>query len=220
MVEIKDGIVCKEEYDSSVIKMLWVLKEGNVAEKDETKSRDICEEIRTGWHIRNALRIPTFRKMIYATYGIFFPEEEWSNVPFANEDSAYNVLKQIAYININKMPGASKANYNNIKKAYEKYEKELLTQIGEYNPNIIVFGGTLHFFNTKELAKIGWNIIDTKKSYFDESKIGTTTSFFKISKDKLIINAYHPSYPGIKDKQYWLEIKSVAENWKKHFLYM
>jgi hypothetical protein len=101
MKEIKDGIIDKVEYDKSSVKILWILKEGNVAEGDINKQRDICEEFRSDSHKKNALAIPTFRKMIYATYGILNPDVKWQDVPFANEE-AYDVVKQIAYININK----------------------------------------------------------------------------------------------------------------------
>ncbi len=67
---INDGIIDKVEYDKSLVKILWILKEGNVAETDMNKQRDICEEFRSNSHKKNALSIPTFRKMIYATYGI------------------------------------------------------------------------------------------------------------------------------------------------------
>jgi len=87
-------------------KILWILKEANVSQDDKEKEIDICEGFREDWHIKNALSLPTFRKMIYATYGIIKPSVEWQDVPFANKET-YNVIKQIAYININKYPANS-----------------------------------------------------------------------------------------------------------------
>jgi hypothetical protein len=215
MKEIKDGIISKEDYNATDVRILWVLKEGNVSKNDEDYTRDICKEILNNGHLINALKIPTFRKMIYATYGIMNNKTEWKNVPPANDVVAYNCLKKIAYININKMPGKGTANYNVIKNAYENYENLLLDQINNINPNIIIFGGTLHFFNCNKLKEIGWNLFDVKKQYFNESNKGKTTSFFPISKNKLIINAYHPAYVRISNYNYWLEIKTVYEKWNE-----
>ena len=51
MVEIKDGIVNEEEFNSEGnVKILWILKEANVSPKDIDKVRNICEELREGGH--------------------------------------------------------------------------------------------------------------------------------------------------------------------------
>lgn len=210
---IKDGIIDNEEYKKSSVKVLWILKEGNVAEGDENKQRDLCEEFRLNLHKNNALSIPTFRKMIYATYGILYPDLEWHNVPFANED-AYEVVKKIAYININKSPAGSTSNYKDIKKAYDDNKEELIKQISEINPEVIVFGNTLYYFDFKDLDKIGWTISNSARKYADEET--KHTAFYKISSSKLCINAYHPAYPKIADKVYWDEIRKAYLFWKSN----
>ncbi len=213
MKKIEDGIICEDEYKDSNLKILWILKEGNVAEADEDIKRDICEEIRNEYHLKNALSIPTFRKMIYATYGILHSDVEWNNVPYANELNAYNVLKKVAYININKMPGKGTAIYSVIKDAYEENEELLISQIKEFNPNIIIFGNTLHFFNNEKLQSIGWNYLNTTKMCYDYNNESKSTAFYLMSNDRLIINAYHPAYPRISNYQYWLEIKTAVHIW-------
>lgn len=211
MKKIKDGIVDLKKYESSKHKILWILKEGNVSKKDHDKDRDLCEEIRTDQHKHLAMKIPTFRKMIYATYGILFPEVEWSEGPNATE--LYDVLKYIAYINLNKFPGGGISNYDNIKQAYIKNKDEILSQIEKYNPNIIIFGNTLRFFETEDLKKIGWSVSDINKNYVDENKV---TSFYIISSMRLCINTVHPSYPKISNRKYWFDIKSAVDIWTKH----
>lgn len=211
MEKIKDGIIDKVEYDKSHVKILWILKEGNVAEGDENKQRDICEEFRLDLHKANALSIPTFRKMIYATYGILYPNVAWHKVPFANEE-AYEVVKQIAYININKNPAGSTSNYIDIKKAYNDNKVELLDQISKINPNVIVFGNTLYYFDFEDLGKIGWTIDERK--YADEKT--KYTAFYEISSSKLCINAYHPAYTKISNEVYWDEIRKAYSIWKNN----
>jgi hypothetical protein len=210
MGKILDGIIDEDKYKKSPIKILWVLKEGNVAEGDKNKQRDIREEFREDGHKKNALSIPTFRKMIYATYGILHSDKDWSDVPFANEE-AYEVVKQIAYININKYPAAATSNYNDIKKAYNDNKLELLKQISRIDPDVIVFGNTLYYFDFEDLGEIGWTITDRK--YADEKT--KYTAFYEISSSKLCINAYHPAYTKISNEVYWDEIRKAYRIWKK-----
>ena len=209
MKKIIDGKVEPEKYDNSSIRILWVLKEANVSPDDVEKEIDICEGFRSDWHIKNALSVPTFRRMIYATYGILNPQIEWVNVPFANAE-AYGVIKQVAYININKYPAGSKSTYSAIKNAYNINKDEILGQIKYLNPDIIIFGNTLQYFEPIDLKSIGWDILESNKQYVEDT---FNTAFYLVSKDKLCINAYHPSYPRITDKIYWYEIKKAVEIW-------
>lgn len=211
MKKIVDGIVNKERYAQAKPKIVWILKEGNVDPKDVNDERNICAEFDEDGHKENALAIPTFRKMIYATYGIFNPTTEWKEVPYANAE-AYDVVKDIAYININKYPAGSQSNWNDIKQAYNENKEELIQQIASINPDIIIFGNTLQYFETEDLAKIGWNISDDKKQYVGDTH---NTAFYIVSSSKLCIHAYHPAYPKISDKIYWEEIKKAFEIWEK-----
>ena len=213
MKEIIDGKINDTEYNNSSCKILWILKEANISAEDKEKEIDVCEGFRNDWHKKNALSVPTFRKMIYATYGILNPTVEWENIPYANQE-AYEVVQQIAYININKLPADSSSNDWEIKKAYDEGKDKLLKQIESLQPNIIIFGNTLKYFETEDLAKSGWGIKNTEKKYAEiETK---NTAFYIISDDKLFINAYHPSYPKIADKTYWEEIRKIFNLWKSN----
>lgn len=52
------------------------------------------------------------------------------------------VLKQIAYINISKMPNLTNSKDSEIAKFYEIWKEILFTQIKTYSPDIIIFGNT------------------------------------------------------------------------------
>ncbi|MBG6111360.1 hypothetical protein H4V97_000466 [Flavobacterium sp. CG_23.5] len=213
MKKIIDGKINPTEYDNASCKILWILKEANVSAEDKEKELNICEGFDNDWHKKNALSVPTFRKMIYATFGILNPNIEWANIPYANQE-AYKVVKQIAYININKFPADSSSNDKEIKEAYNEGKVELLKQIEYLNPNIIIFGNTLKYFEYEDLSKINWDISKTEKKYADKNT--NNTAFYIISPDKLCINAYHPSYPKIADKTYWNEIKNTFIFWKSN----
>ena len=213
MKKIIDGKINSTEYDNALCKVLWILKEANISAEDKEKEIDVCEGFRNDWHKKNALSVPTFRKLIYATYGILNPNVEWENIPYANQE-AYDVVKKIAYININKFPADSSSNDLEIKKAYNEGKDELLKQIKDLNPNIIIFGNTLKYFEDEDLAEINWNISKTEKKYADNNT--HNTAFYMISPDKLCINAYHPSYPKIDDKTYWKEIRNAFITWESN----
>ncbi len=211
MKTIKDGIINPVEFNKkSNLKLLWILKEGNVADGDENLERDICEEFRLGYHQKHALAIPTFRKIIYASYWSHHQSKDWSELPYANEDEAYSILNKIAYININKFPAKNRSDYYVVQNYYYENRKKLLLQINEINPDVIIFGGTFKFFEMDDLASIGWEI--KEKEYFDKHKIGTTTEFYKTKNNRLCINAYHPSYIRVSNEQYALEIKDIIKN--------
>jgi hypothetical protein len=216
MKEIIDGIINKALYESSKFKIMWVLKEANVDSKDWDEHIDICEAFDKDEHKRknNALSIPTFRKMIYATFGILNPEIEWSDVPYANED-AYEAIKHIAYVNINKFPAGAVSDHKSIKQAYVANRQALIDQIRDCDPNIIIFGGTWSYFETEDLNSMGWDISSSETKYVDELHIGTTTTYFTVSPTKVCISAYHPSYPRIADKAYWFEIKTAVQKWQQ-----
>lgn len=218
MIEIIDGIIDQEKYDASKYKIMWILKEGNVSDEDKVNNVaiNLCTGFISGHHRKNALSVPTFRKMIYATFGILYPEIEWSDVPFANE-GAYEAMQQVAYININKYPAGSVSNYTTIKQAYADNKQVILNQIKECDPNIIIFGGTWNYFETEDLKSIGWDINSTEAKHVDETHVGTATTFFNISPTKVCINAYHPAYPRIADKAYWFEIKDAVKKWEQEW---
>jgi len=211
MKEIIDGIVCQENYKNSEYKIMWILKEGNVADEHKDYDRNICQEFNNDEHKANALSIATFRKLIYATYGILHPEVKWKDVPFANAE-AYEVIKHIAYVNINKCPGSSQSKDSLIFKAYTENKEKLLSQIYNCSPDIIIFGGTMKYFDSYDMKNIGWNISDNKK------KTGTTafysTKETKISPLRLCVDAYHPAYSRISNEEYWKEIKLAIQMWK------
>ncbi len=213
MKKIIDGKINDILYDIAACKILQILKEANISAEDKEKEIDICEGFRNDWHKKNALSVPTFRKMIYGTYGILNPTVEWDNIPFANQE-AYEVVQQIAYININKFPANSSSNDSQIKEAYDNGKEDLIKQIEYLNPNIIIFGNTLKYFDLEDLSKIGWDILNTEKKYADD--ITYNTVYYSISSNKLCIDAYHPSYPKIADKTYWDEIRRTYINWKSN----
>ncbi|HBR11872.1 MAG TPA: hypothetical protein DD740_06645 [Chryseobacterium sp.] len=209
MEKIIDGIINPiEYYKKDNIKILWILKEGNVDINDYNKKRNICEEFKNGEHIKNARSIATFRKIIYASYWIFNREMNWDEIPCSNDLECYNIVNNIAYININKYPAGNKSYDSELYKIYEKEKKDLLNQIENINPEVIIFGNTFKFFK-KDLHIINWDIQNTEQKFSEEN------NYYIVKNKGLIISAYHPAYPRLNNFKYSNEIKEIYTNYLK-----
>ncbi len=206
---IPDGIVNLNEYTNAKYKILWILKESNdLNENSEGGGWCLNEQLNklTSWNEKKGAGDITIQRMIYASYGILTNFIKWKDMPSIYVDEVFNSLKKIAYINVKKIPGGSKANYSQIEEAYENYKHILLKQINVYDPDIIITGNTLqYFFNDL-------NINHKDKKYVD---INTRNTTFYTSDKRLYIHAYHPAYFTIKEETYCNEIISAVENWEK-----
>lgn len=185
--EITDGIVNAEFYNnrkSTPIKILWILKEPYDDFDENGKA------IGGGWsytddlntRLYNYSKIPTWRRIAYASFGILKGISAYQDMDDILEGNGiFDVIKNIAVINVKKTPGYKQTPYKVISDAYEKNKINLVKQIREINPEIIIGGGTLPLFvndlNLKESDKI----------------INHDPSFY-INDSKLFIVAYHPSY--------------------------
>jgi hypothetical protein len=211
---IPDGIINKEKYDKSQFKILWILKEPN-SNKNGWSYQEYLSineiETKRGSNI-DTLTYKIFQKILYSSYGILNSYPNYSTMPSITEKKVYEVGEQIAFINIKKTIGGSASKYGEIVKAYSANKNSILNQISEYNPNIIIFGNTLHFFDQNDLKKIEWDL--SKASRYAGTK---NTTFYHLSSEKMVINAYHPAYWVISNDVYCSEIVAGVEYWQKQF---
>jgi hypothetical protein len=188
---VLDGIIHPETYRKSPIKILWILKEVN--DKDGG-----CWDLRAFLGNKDSLKTyskwkSTIGLVIKVSYGILndFPDfKEADNT----RDERINVLRQIAVINVNKLPGDTRTNFKTLKYAFKEFEPYLINQINEINPQIIIGGNTLWLFR-----KI-FNISDSEaeKLY---------PSLWAFEKDgRLWLDAYHPQQTKITHKDYYRQI--------------
>ena len=78
----------------------------------------------------------------------------------SNYDELCKALKQVAFMNINKMGGTARTDLKNLKLYYKKYKKFILKEIELLKPNVIV-------------VMCGFNEIieDLEKKYIDKEKV-------------------------------------------------
>ena len=104
------------------------------------------------------------------------------------------------------MPGGAFAVDDVIQNAYNSNRELLKLQFDTYNPDVIIFGNTLKYVNVEDFG-IDFNEIKRERT----EKIDT---HFYRSKNKLFINAWHPSYYyRITDKDYVMDIVEIVRRW-------
>jgi hypothetical protein len=208
---IVDGIINFEKYAEATTKILWVLKEPNSSEtwtyQDFLSVNDI--ESKIGGK-NDTLTYEIFRRILYSSFGLK-NNKKYAELPFAEELEVYGTGEEIAYINIKKTGGGGKVIEKEIVQAYEDNEDLLLKQIKEYNPNIIIFGNTLKYFNCDKLKEIGWDLFENKHIVDDKTN---NTHFYPISNEKLCIYPYHPS-AYINREVYCAEIIKAGMQWRE-----
>lgn len=127
---IRDGIFCEEEWNRQPLKILYVLKEANW-----TGSVNLCEWLlsepaKNYWKTWN--NIARWTKALIA--GGEYPQK------VSKADKSY-WLKKIAFLNLKKVGGGSRANDGEIRN-YAIRDKEFIKrQIILYNPDIIICCG-------------------------------------------------------------------------------
>ncbi|MDE6380349.1 MAG: hypothetical protein K2L11_07740 [Muribaculaceae bacterium] len=201
---IYDGIADIPGYIASRPKVMWVLKE---AWGDKNSTGKICGggfEIWDCWGPKG-FNTPTWLPMIYILYGIHMGQErvEYRDMPKA-DIKMVDLLKQSAYININKMPGDKVS--GNMRSEYAIWRDIILEQIEAYNPDIIIFGGTFDVMK-KDLALLGREPI--AKTSTEE-----IAHFYKDRKGRLLVNSMHPAQRRISWDYY---IDEIVENINGNF---
>lgn len=185
---ISDGIVDIESYLNADLKIMWINKEVNSTEEDaDWNLRDVLSVLRTddgvvkGW-------AGTFNPIIYTVYGIL-NDKNWKDIPdtwVALE--IIDCLKQIAYVNVKKIPGGAVASKQDLNSFYKEFESILERQITLFNPDIIICGSTYGI-----IEDTLYRIYDEKRKLkFEIDNSDKRTVFFK-NKEVLIVDALHPN---------------------------
>jgi hypothetical protein len=192
-----DGIIDVERYAKAKYKILWILKEanyGNSLKKNSDYGNIIDFYQRPTTTMEKISKIPTAKRVMHASYKILH-----------NLD-ILEAFKSIAWINIKKTPGGSKANDAKIRQAFNDPEnrKLLLEQIEAYAPDIIIFGYTLQYFEKD---------INFRQ---DKNSMGKSMgkNHYYCTKERLYINAYHPASFKITEKEYCDKIFNAFSYWK------
>lgn len=183
---IFDGVADIEAYIDSPLKIMWLLKEpyddfddqGNPIGGGWVMYKD-------GFNHPDAWKQKSYQGMIYIIYG-YRHNTYWGELPaIRNNKSMLNELKSVAYMNMSKMPGQRETSNQAAASYYSLWKEVLETQLRAYNPDVIIFGGSMKFFEP-----------DFDKSLLKkEVRIGTDSTFCDVYKydSRWLISAKHPS---------------------------
>lgn len=201
-----DGIIDVEKYLNAKYRILWILKEANSegvtwSYLDKFKDND--------WLFKCGKSIPTIKRIIYTTYGLL-RDSEWNDIPDAKNEKSFEPLQEIALINIKKIPGTNASKDSMIQEACTENKDLLKNQIDTYNPNIIIFGNTLQYFELSNFE----GLEQAEKEYTDYGNVFYNTG------DKLYIHTWHPAVRGkdFTDKHYVMDIVNIVRSWEKRQL--
>ena len=164
-----DGIVCEESYESTKPKLLFIAKEPNHPEGPGFDFREWwCEEVKYAFS----------KRLCEWAYGV------WNGFPSLSEfDEAekLEIIRSIAFMNLKKVGGSSKADPQVIRGITERDKDFLRRQIKIIDPDVIVGG-----IGDSSLWSLLFPRIEFQPSGFD---IGVACVGHV-----RVIDFYHPSY--------------------------
>lgn len=189
---IYDGIADFEAYSNSPYKVAWILKEPY----DDFENG---MPIGGGWSIpkdcfldeNQKWKVLTWQRVIYVMYGLKY-QLSYSEMDFIRNDPEMGkVLREVAWINLSKMPALTSSDTKAISYYYKKYWRPVvLEQVKLYSPKVIVFGNTLQCCREDFLTNSDEPI---DRYVFDG------TCFINVYKKdgKTLLDAYHPGFRSI-----------------------
>lgn len=178
-----DGAIT-DEYNECNPKILWILREphggggGSLIEYVQNLSNPYENKYRN-WG-------STYSVISKVTYGIlnnYIPWGEWIyNVP-----ELLKSLSKIAIINLNKLGGGAKTNWDLFKNNVLQQKMIIKQQISLLQPNIIICGGTWYFLVEYKIIE------DVTLNDKSAGRFGNT----------IFIDVYHPAQTKISHRTYY-----------------
>lgn len=191
---VRDGVVSEEDYDSSDLKILFILKEVNDAGGGGWDLRD---------YIRNGPRSQSWNTVTRWVKGIREIEREikWEEIKKIEGSDRLLTLRSIAAMNLKKVPGGGSSNKSEIEKWASNNRDQLNKQFKLYNPDITICCGT---------GTIVKNVLDVC-SNIKWKKTSRAITYGSYEKGKHIFRFYHPQarYPG--HFKYYMLVDAIKE---------
>ena len=205
---ISDGIVNKEQYFDSPIKILWILKEPYDLENNGDDTWPLNDFLNNENELQKLGGFKTtWYPIIYTSYAILNGFLKYEDMSFIDKDlDMLNILKKIAVINVQKFPAKTTTKNSEITAAYKAHSKILVEQIATYNPNIIIGGNTMWNF-VDDLGLKDFSLCDNGYDYW-------------IKVNQLFIDANHPAFRVNDEKkaEYVNDIVRISKKfWSKNW---
>lgn len=206
---VKDGIVDKNEWDSSDKKILFILKEPN-DEQDENLNGDMDLAFALKKDIKELKKYATWRNVFLWSHGIL--NTNIDNIIDFNEihkKLENGNLNHIAVLNLKKTYGTSVADMSKIEEIANRDKEFILNEIELINPDIIVTANIMYILE-KIIPKDQLNTdlhLDEYNDWINEWNIGV--------KSICIIKHYHPQCWNFSDEK---KYNDCCNSYKQYLL--
>lgn len=206
LAPIPDGVYNIEGYCNSTPRIMWVLKQPYDDFKEGKPSGG-------GWEVYGAFENSdadtnrTWQPIVYTLVGIR-EHKLWKDMSYIRDaKSMMETLKDIAYINVDKMPGMKNTSDEELAEAYERWKGIIEEQIRLYDPQVICFANTMWLF------KKDWGIDENTK--YESISLGNDKHMLVYHKDgRLCLDTYHPAQRVITRENY---VDAIIKVVNSHF---
>lgn len=188
-----DGLTYASDYCNSDLKILWILKEAY--DNNYNGGWSITEELFREYPYETKIKNPTHQKMAKISYGII-NNCNYNNLNLSNDPSIGEVLHEIAYINLNKMPADTSTDNDTLWEKYDTWRDILWEQIYAYSPDVIIFGNTFEYFKNDFF---GDGEPDWDYAYTNEIGTGVRANVCEWN-DTLLIDTNHPQWTACQSE--------------------
>ncbi len=138
---INDGIVDQEEWDKTMPKICFLLKEAYI--KEDEKEGDLCEWLRNGLLTQMWQRVALYSYCMLNTRENSTPDYYKTYLKFrSNESEMTDCIKKIAVVNVKKSNGNKRSSWAKLFNVAKEDEGLLKEQINAISPDIIYCGNT------------------------------------------------------------------------------
>lgn len=169
-----DGAISPEDYFSSKERILFISKESNLGQGKKFQNEFWLKNV---YEKRAKYNETQFSKRLSMAANAIY------NKDFMNPNKSHNILKFVAFMNLNKRGGHSRCNSETLEKYVSTYKKQIIKEIEILNPTVIVCAGR-------------W-----LKSYLKE-----------LDEKYKIIEIYHPSYYIKSDIEHLKKLEEELKN--------
>lgn len=203
---LTDGVFNIEGYCQSSPRIMWILKQPY----DDMKNDKPCGG---GWDVYGAFENSdaytnrTWQPIVYSLVGIR-EHKLYDDIPYICDDkSMLEMLKDIAYINVDKMPGYKITTDKEQAQAYDQWKNIIEEQIRLYAPHVICFANTMWLF------KKDWGI--DEHTEYESVPLGKDKYMLVYRKDGILcLDTYHPSQRVVSRESY---VDAIIKVVNKHF---
>ena len=201
-----DGILDLEKYNSSHIKVMWILKQAIDYGKYDDYSSFL---INSKDGIKSS---PTWRRIALVSAGILLSTTSFSEIQQMSHQQLCDIMLHTAIVNLVKTMGDVHTDDLTVEKGYKKYRSLVLKQISAYNPDIIVACFTGIIERLKPIVEDIYLHFSGQKFHHSFPNVCSEGADVAVAMDnnKMLLWAYHPSYTHVTDKGYFETIVKGA----------